>query len=816
MNWLDNIKIKNKLLIVFGVILCIMFFFSFFFVTQINILANNVNAIINTYQARQIHMAEAMSDLYKMRMTNLTRGYMLEDEGFIDVVIDLQGDYQRQVGSFLEHLYGFRDIMLGDPKLSEPEKQFRLDYVKDIEDELNAYYKTCQEIIAAVDDNNKERVIKLFEEAIPMGNVLEVKTTELRDVVFATTMQRASEALVSAASAKNTAYAVTSIFVLILIIASVFSVNSITKPIITLKAAVIEIANGNLAYPIRSERGDEFGLLSNNIGDMVEKISERDKLQEAIHAAEMASLAKSAFLTNMSHEIRTPMNAILGITEIQMQNESHPPALKEALGMIYSSGDLLLSIINDILDLSKIEAGKLELVYAEYDIASLINDTVTLNMMRTGSRPITFELSVDENTPVFMIGDELRIKQILNNLLSNAFKYTDKGMIRLLVSAEPGDAPVESGVTLVFQISDTGHGMTDEQVDKLFEEYSRFNIETNRMTEGTGLGMSITRNLVSMMKGTISVKSEVNWGTVFTVRLPQKTVGNDVLGRELADSLANFKFSGEKQLKRTQIVFEQMPHGRVLVVDDVESNLYVSKGLMAPYGIHAETAMSGPEAIEKIKAGNVYDIVFMDHMMPKMDGIEATKIMRSMGYNHPIVALTANAIVGQSEMFMANGFDGFISKPIDVRQLNAILKKHVREKNLPKANEPERQQKSTQEEPINEQIDEPTEGYMKGEASMLKENPELAEVFARDITKAIETLESFHGKNGVYDDEDILTYTICVHGLKNVLANIGESKLSDTAQKLEQAGRNKDLILISSGIPVLLDGLQSVLKKLQK
>jgi len=314
MNWLDNIKIKNKLLIVFGVILCIMVFFSFFFVTQINILANNIDAIINTYQARQIHMAEAMSDLYRIRMTNLTRGYMLEDEGFIDVVIDLQDDYQRQVGSFLEHLYGFRDIMLVDPKLSESEKQFRLDYIKDIENELDVYYKTCQEIIAAVDDNNKERVIQLFEVAIPMGNVLEVKTTELRDIVFATTRQRASEALVSAISAKNTAYVVTAVFVLILVFASIFSVNSITKPIMTLKTAVIEIANGNLNYPIRSKRGDEFGLLSNNIGDMVDKISERDKLQEAIHAAEMASLAKSAFLTNMSHEIRTPMNAILGIS----------------------------------------------------------------------------------------------------------------------------------------------------------------------------------------------------------------------------------------------------------------------------------------------------------------------------------------------------------------------------------------------------------------------------------------------------------------------------------------------------------------------
>ena len=454
-------KIKNKLLVLFGILLGIMVFLSLYFIAQINNLSNNINEVINTYQSRQIHVAEAISDLYMMRMTNLTRGYMLEDEGFIDVVIGVQSDYERVANSFVEHLYAFRDIMLGDSRLSESEKQLRLDYVEDIENAFAEYYEFCEKIITAVENKDKEKVIRLFEEAIPLGNVLEQKATVLRDLVFATTGQKGIEILEDAVNTKNTAYIVTIVFVFILLLASVFVINSITKPIVALKAAVLEIADGNLTYPIRSQRKDEFGLLSNNISDMVDKISERDQLQEAIRAAEMASLAKSAFLTNMSHEIRTPMNAILGITEIQLQNETHTPALKEAFSMIYSSGDLLLSIINDILDLSKIEAGKLELVYAEYDIASLINDTVTLNMMRTGSRPITFELSVDENTPVFMLGDELRIKQILNNLLSNAFKYTDKGTIKLSVSVESGEAVNESGVMLIFQISDTGHGMTD-------------------------------------------------------------------------------------------------------------------------------------------------------------------------------------------------------------------------------------------------------------------------------------------------------------------------------------------------------------------
>ena len=407
-------------------------------------------------------------------------------------------------------------------------------------------------------------------------------------------------------------------------------------------------------------------------------ITQRKALEEE---AKNASEAKSRFIANMSHEIRTPMNAILGITEIQLQEEDITPKAREALERIYNSGDLLLNIINDILDLSKIEAGKLEILPSEYEITSLINDTVTLNTMRSGSKPIEFKLSIDENIPSILYGDELRIKQILNNLLSNAFKYSEKGEVKLSVSAEAEGE--DSNVTIVFTVSDTGQGMMGEQIDKLFNEYTRFNMEANRTIEGTGLGMSITRNLIQMMKGEISVRSEINKGSVFTVRLPQGRSGSGVLGRELAENLEKFRVSGAKHLKWAQVIFEPMPYGKILVVDDVESNLYVAKGLMAPYRLTIDTAMSGYKAIEMIKGGSVYDVVFMDHMMPEIDGIEAVKKIRELGYTQPIVALTANAVVGQSDVFMANGFDGFISKPIDVRQLNMMLKKFVRDKQPP-------------------------------------------------------------------------------------------------------------------------------------
>jgi len=405
---------------------------------------------------------------------------------------------------------------------------------------------------------------------------------------------------------------------------------------------------------------------------------------ELISAKEQAIQAnkdKSSFLAKMSHEIRTPMNAILGITEIQLENETLAQDTQEAFGEIYNSGYLLLGIINDILDLSKIEAGKLELYQTAYDVPSLINDTVHLNVMKYDSKPIEFKLHVDENIPSTLFGDQLRIRQILNNLLSNAFKYTNEGEISFSVSAEYGQREKPQQITLVFRVSDTGQGMTTEQLARLFDEYTRFNAEANRTTEGSGLGMTITRHLVGMMGGVILVDSEPARGSTFTVRLPQGIVDDVVMGKVVADNLKQFHLGKAGQLKKApQIVREYMPYGRILIVDDVNSNLYVARGLMAPYGLTVETATSGFEAVEKIRNGAVYDIIFMDHMMPKMDGIETVKIIRGMGYTHPIIALTANALTGQAEMFMENGFDGFISKPIDIRQLNLSLNKFIRDK----------------------------------------------------------------------------------------------------------------------------------------
>ena len=551
---------------------------------------------------------------------------------------------------------------------------------------------------------------------------------------------------------------------------------------------------------IRDEEGNPLRVVGSAM-DITETKNILLDTEKQRLAAQAANQAKSAFLSTMSHEIRTPMNAILGITEIQLQNETLDSSVKEAFERIYVSSDLLLGIINDILDLSKIEANKMELVVSNYKIASLISDVAQLNMMRIGSKPIKFELFVSENMPANLSGDELRVKQILNNLLSNAFKYTAKGKVTLSVSAETSNA--DNTVTVVFIVSDTGYGMTKEQVYALFDEYSRFNLDTNRTAEGTGLGMSITRNLLNLMKGEISVESEPGKGSTFTVRLPQGRVDSSLLGADMAGNLHRFRANSGAQMKRMQITREPMPYGHVIVVDDVEANIYVAKGLLAPYGLKFDSAGSGFEAIEKITNGNVYDIVFMDHMMPKMDGIEAVKIIRNMGYKHPIVALTANAVAGQAEIFLRNGFDDFISKPIDLRQLNAVLNKLIRDKQPPEVVAAVRRQAALKKE-------QPSAASMPQPAF----DPGFAEIFIRDAVKTIAALDMINQKNGIYNDEDIRTYIINTHGMKSSLANIGQMRLSAVALKLEMSVREGNYDIIASETSAFIEALRALVKEL--
>ncbi|MCL2637984.1 MAG: PAS domain-containing protein [Oscillospiraceae bacterium] len=547
------------------------------------------------------------------------------------------------------------------------------------------------------------------------------------------------------------------------------------------------------ASTIRDEEGNPL----NTAGAIFETTEMKNLILEAekqSEEAQAANRAKSEFLSHISHEIRTPMNAVLGTAEFQLQKDTNTPETEEAFSMIYSSGNLLLSIINDILDLSKIEAGKLTLSLAHYDIPSLINDAMQLNLLRYESKPIEFMLKLNEDTPLDMFGDELRIKQILNNILSNAFKYTDKGEVELSVWSETAISDTDDYVSMIFRISDTGQGMTEEQIGKLFEEYTRFVGDSDRTTVGTGLGMSITKRLVDVMNGDIKVESTPGVGSVFTVRLPQKRIGTSICGREIAESLLKNRFQNTSKLTRTQIVHDYMPYGNVLVVDDVDSNLYVAKGMMLPYGLKIETASSGFEAVDKISEGKQYDIIFMDHMMPKMDGVKTMEKIRELGYREPIVALTANAITGSSDMFLARGFDGYISKPIDLRELNTMLNRLIRDKQTPETLEKVRREAKV--------------------APKKSIDGDLAAAVALDVKNAVTVLESLLYEVTNSGNVDIELFTTTAHGMKSALANIGEKELSAVAYTLEQAGSAGEIEVILFKTPSFINQLRQLLKRL--
>jgi CheY-like chemotaxis protein/HPt (histidine-containing phosphotransfer) domain-containing protein/anti-sigma regulatory factor (Ser/Thr protein kinase) len=419
-----------------------------------------------------------------------------------------------------------------------------------------------------------------------------------------------------------------------------------------------------------------------------------------------------------------------------------------------------------------------------------------MNILQYENKPIDFRLTVNASIPVKLNGDELRIKQILNNLLSNAFKYTDKGQISLNIDYFTD----ERGSNLLFEVRDTGQGMTKAQVERLFDEYSRFNTEANRLTIGAGLGMSITHSLVKLMNGDIAVESVPDVGSVFIVRLPQQAVGTETLGREVKENLENFRYNNSVSYYKTaQIVRDSMPYGRVLIVDDMESNLYVAKGLLAPYEIQVDTALSGFEAINKVKSGQVYDIIFMDHMMPRMDGIEATKILREMGYSRPIVALTANAVTGQAEMFLQNGLDEFISKPVDTRQLNQVLNKLIRDKQPPEVVAMARRKRSR----YNPQVYSP-----------ISISPTFAQSFLRDAHKTVCVMNEVYAKNDNCTPEDMQNFIIHAHAIKSALANVGEHALSKYAAILEEWGRVGNRAGVFAEVPGFLSELRACMEKL--
>ncbi len=577
---------------------------------------------------------------------------------------------------------------------------------------------------------------------------------------------------------------------------------------------------------VRVPYGEDYvvAAYSRDLREQVKMMSEIKEasalLESALEEARRANSAKSDFLARMSHEMRTPLNAIIGLSEISLSGSGLNEETQINLEKIYNSGSTLLSIVNDILDISKIQSGNFAILPDQYDIPSLINDSILQNVLRIGSRPIRFHLKIDESMPARLLGDELRIKQIINNLLSNAFKYTEEGAVELGLSSErDGDS-----VWLTIRVSDTGIGIRKEHLNKLFADYTQFGATSYHQADGTGLGLAITKKLTEMMDGEISVESEFGVGSVFTVRIRQGYVDDAVIGASVAESLKRFDYSANKLNRNAHASRIPLPYARVLLVDDNITNLDVTKGLMKPYRMKVDCVTSGEAAVRAVREEKVkYNAIFMDHMMPGMDGVEATRIIREIGTAYaetvPIIALTANAVVGSEEMFLNNGFQAFISKPIDIMRLDTILRQWVRDKELEK-----------------ELVDESEEGSYQIDIHGAGRIPNIA-ISGLDKEKA---LERFNGDEAVLIDvlssyavgtrtllsnlneyaalQNLEDYAIAVHGIKGSSYAIFAQDVGKLAEALEMAAKAGDYDMVIREHPVLetvavalLDDLDKVL-----
>ncbi len=634
----------------------------------------------------------------------------------------------------------------------------------------------------------------------------------------------------------------------------------------------------------------------------IQKVEFDEQLRLAHEEALMSSQAKSNFLANMSHEIRTPMNAISGMAEIILRESKEDTVTEYASGIKNASSNLI-AIINDILDFSKIESGKLDIVNSEYDLAEALSDVINMSRVRLENKSLGFFAFIDSSLPTKLFGDEIRIKQILINLLVNAIKFTSKGHIGLNVTGEYKKGKVK----LKFEVYDSGIGIKEEDAKNLFEEFERVNTKKNRNIEGTGLGLAITKKLCEMMNGSIKIDSVYRKGSTFTVVVEQeydnyqpiatikqqkkvllydareqyiesivKSMDNlgvncvvcqnqSMLYDTLNDVEYDFIFTPSIHLSKVKSLKERQkfnskivllaengemdfgedyeclhtpisciqladvfnnitsrnkdtlstlrfvaPTASVLVVDDNSVNLKVAQGLMKPYSFKIETAMNGLEAVELIKK-NVYDVIFMDHMMPVMDGIDATVTIRKLEgdyfKNVPIIALTANAILGTKELFIREGMNDFLAKPIETTKLNDILLKWI----------PKEKQEFTK---IAAQAVAVIETDIKIKNIDVDHGINLLGGSVENYVDIIRTYYSDGLKKQsqileMYQDRDINAFRTEVHAIKSASASIGALQLSDAALRLEQAAIDFDLAFIDSNVEFFLDDFNHILEAIR-
>lgn len=551
---------------------------------------------------------------------------------------------------------------------------------------------------------------------------------------------------------------------------------------------------------------------------LIKRQQELQRLAERrVQAAEDGLQAREDFLANMSHEIRTPMNAITGMVELVLRSEAVPPQEKEYLYNIRTAGEELVSIIDDVLDITKMDSGSLEIVAEEYEITAIVHDVVNITQMMLGDKQVVLLVEVSPDIPMKLWGDGARVKQIIRNLLDNAAKYTKKGTIRLQVEVLPVDGG-NSQVDLKVTVTDTGIGMSRMQLNDLFGKFKQGEGSGSRTQGGSGLGLAVSGRLAELMQGSLVARSEPGRGSEFVLTVRQDVIDaapySTVEPQPEEQSPLQMKENTKQQEKRgkegRQTTFTA-PGVRILLVDDNKVNLKVAEGLLRPYKMCIETACSGMQAVEMAQ-NRIYDLIFMDHMMPQMDGVEAMKIIRGLEGEHhrlmPIIALSANAVRGAREMFLEAGMSDFVAKPIEMRIMDETLRRWLPEdkillnKDVSAAYPEEDESGEDADRKTN-----PLRWQMEGIDVVvgMKYAGEDVDLYRDVLTDYMDTIEE---KAEIIESAvaagDIETYTIEVHSLKSTSKSIGATSLSEFAKDLEMNGKNEEWGPIIARTPALL------------
>ncbi|MDR1874561.1 MAG: response regulator [Synergistaceae bacterium] len=779
-----NLSIRTKLIASFSAIVLLNVCFGLYAIYSLSA----INSRVESADSWSVVISQ-LSDLER-NMTTVRRydiGYVVtSDPRTLSLTMQRRASAIKNVD---EYLQSYRNDVMVIWYDTEEQRKEDLDLVTVVINHWEAYLSFSRRIIALRDAGRDADVIALVngDSRSAFESLVAQVETLIKFNRTGSEMETKESARIYDATRKAIA-AILALFSAFSLLVTVLLTTGIKRSIDELLRVSIAVGEGNFDVEARVFSNDELGILSKQYNSMTGHLKSLVcEIKNQKNEAEHANLTKSRFLASMSHEIRTPMNAIIGMSDL-MRTDNLDEVQRGYFSDIRQMSRALLQIINDILDFSKIEAGKMDLVPSDFNLRRMMDNVCSMGRYLATAKNLEFRYAVDDDVLQVVYADEVRVRQIVTNIMNNAIKYTDDGFVEVRV----GRGEWDGRDCTVFAVSDSGRGIKEEDFPRLFGVFEQFDQEKNRSITGTGLGLSITKQLVNMMNGHIEVKSRYGNGSEFTVHLP------------LAEG-----DSARIEIGHDAYPFVVAKDASVLVVDDNSVNLTVARGFLKLHGIDADTAASGEEAIEKVRTKR-YNMVLMDHMMPGMDGIEATRRIRALGGDCetlPVVALSANAVSSAVEAYFEAGMNGFIAKPIEAEKLNAALAKWLPSEKMT-TRDPEkdegREEKGGYEKLMGELLTvdclDTTKGllYTGGDRGMYIR---VLRQFCEEAVKSVEALRSLAASRNWEE------YSVRVHGMKSVLTNIGAGGRARAAYRLEMASKARSEAMCLAGTDPLCNSI---------